>query len=117
METQFDSAKSIKSIVDTYGPEVAREVVQIFVTDYASKLQKLKNGIEEGNVEIIRFQAHDIKSGCLSMGVKPMSDICEKIERHSESLSREQLKEMSVDLEKYYTEISREYGSYLNRTH
>lgn len=117
MDTPFDAVKSIKSIEETYGPQVAREVVQIFVTDYVSKIQKLREGVEKGNIETIRFQAHDIKSGCLSMGVKPLSDICERIERDSEHLGREELKEMTARLEREYNLISRQYGDYLNIIH
>ena len=33
MEAQFDAIQSVKSIETNYGPQVAREVVQIFIAD------------------------------------------------------------------------------------
>jgi HPt (histidine-containing phosphotransfer) domain-containing protein len=117
MENQFDAVQSIKSIESNYGPQVAREVVQIFISDYPAKIKKLHDAIEQGNVETIRFQAHDIKSGSLSMGVKPMSDICEKIEKDVTKLSKEELLKLADTLDTDYNQISREYAGYLNLTH
>ncbi len=117
METTFDAIQSIKSIESNYGPEVAREVVQIFINDYPAKITKLKNAINEGNFESVRFVAHDIKSGCLSMGIKPMSNVCETIEREGSKLSKEELKELSERLATDYSRISQSYGKYLNIGH
>ncbi|WP_413287608.1 Hpt domain-containing protein [Bdellovibrio sp. HCB337] len=117
METQFDAVQSLKSIESNYGPQVAREVVQIFINDYPGKIAKLKAAINEGNFEGIRFQAHDIKSGCLSMGVKPMSSICETIEREGSKMSKEELSKLADRLESDYAEISQSYGDYLNIKH
>ena len=117
METQFDAVQSLKSIESNYGPQVAREVVQIFISDYPAKLAKLKAAIDTGNQDSIRFVAHDIKSGCLSMGVKPMSTVCEVIERDGSKLTREELQKLSERLENDYTQISRTYGDYLNINH
>ena len=114
MEGQFDAIQSVKSIETNYGPQVAREVVQIFIADYPGKIAKLKSAIEEGNQDKIRFTAHDIKSGTLSMGVKPMSTICEEIERDSSKMSKERLQELATQLEKDYANISKSYGEYLN---
>lgn len=117
MDASFDAVESIKAIETNYGPEVAREVVQIFMTDYSAKIQKLRQSIEAGVIEKIRFSAHDIKSGCLSLGVKPMSELCEKIEREGAKLSKEELKHMTDNLESNYNQISREYGQYYNLNH
>lgn len=117
MESPFDAVQSLKSIESNYGSQVAREVVQIFIVDYPEKIAKLKTAVEQGNSESIRFLAHDIKSGCLSMGVKPMSIICETIERENTRLSKEELSSLVNQLEKDYTEISRSYGDYLNLKH
>jgi HPt (histidine-containing phosphotransfer) domain-containing protein len=117
MEAHFDAVESIKSIESNYGPQVAREVVQIFISDYSAKIQKLRKAIEAGNLESVRFAAHDIKSGCLSMGVKPMSDICDKIEREAATLAKEEMLAMTDTLEKDYLQISKEYGGYFNLTH
>jgi len=117
MEPQFDAVQSVKSIESNYGPQVAREVVQIFINDYPGKIAKLKTAIEQGNIESIRFLAHDIKSGCLSMGVKPMSAICETIERDGSKLSKDELQNLASQLEVDYSDISRAYGEYLNITH
>lgn len=114
MEGQFDAIQSVKSIETNYGPQVAREVVQIFIADYPGKIAKLKSAIEEGNQDKIRFTAHDIKSGTLSMGVKPMSTICEEIERDGSKMSKERLQELATQLEKDYADISKSYGEYLN---
>jgi HPt (histidine-containing phosphotransfer) domain-containing protein len=117
MEPQFDAIQSIKSIETNFGPQVAREVVQIFINDYPGKITKLKTAIEQGNIESVRFAAHDIKSGCLSMGIRPMSAVCETIEREGVTLSREKLQELSEKLASDYLKISRTYGDYLNISH
>ncbi|HEY8270232.1 MAG TPA: Hpt domain-containing protein [Pseudobdellovibrionaceae bacterium] len=114
MELQFDAVQSIKSIESNYGPQVAREVVQIFINDYPEKLTKLKAAVDQGDIATIRFIAHDIKSGSLSMGIKPMSNICEILERDSSKMNKEELKELSERLAADYFQISKSYGDYLN---
>lgn len=114
MEAPFDAIQSVKSIETNYGPQVAREVVQIFINDYPGKIAKLKTAIDQGNFDSIRFTAHDIKSGTLSMGIKPMSSVCETIERDGAKMSKESLQELAKQLENDYAQISRSYGDYLN---
>lgn len=116
-EIQFDVKENLNSMEKAYGVKVAREVVQIFLVDYKSKLQNLRQGIEDENTELIRFQAHNIKSGCLSMGLKPMSDLCEKIEYESERFSRNELNSMFQSLEDQYKRFSCDFEQYLNLTH
>jgi HPt (histidine-containing phosphotransfer) domain-containing protein len=113
----FDAKQSLKSIESNYGPQIAREVVQIFIADYPAKLKKLKAAIEDGNNDIIRFVAHDIKSGCLSMGVEPMSILCEKIEREGSQMPKEDLLGLSTKLSGHYDKISKEFANYLSLQH
>lgn len=117
MEPQFDAIQNMKTIESNYGPQVAREVVQIFLSDYPAKLAKLKDAIDQGNFEGLRFTAHDIKSGTLSMGIRPISSICEIIEREGASLGKEKLQTLFHQLETDYWRISKIYGEYLNLTH
>jgi HPt (histidine-containing phosphotransfer) domain-containing protein len=117
MESQFDAVQSLKSIESNYGEEIAREVVQIFITDYPGKIQKLEKAIQDDNKESIRFVAHDIKSGCLSMGIQPMSALCEKIEREGAQLPKEELSSLSVKLQQCFDVISKDYGDYLKVQH
>jgi HPt (histidine-containing phosphotransfer) domain-containing protein len=117
MEQTFDAKESLKSIENNYGPQIAREVVQIFIADYPGKIKKLKTAIEEGNKDTIRFVAHDIKSGCLSMGLQPMSSLCEKIEREGAQMPKEDLNDLSSKLSDHYQKISKEFGSYLSLQH
>lgn len=112
----FDAVQSIQSIESNYGPQVAREVVQIFINDYPAKIENLKKAIENGETDKIRFYAHDIKSGCLSMGVKPMSSLCETIEHQVTELSQDRLKDLAQQISVDYQEISAEFGNYLNNT-
>jgi HPt (histidine-containing phosphotransfer) domain-containing protein len=117
MEAQFDAVQSLKAIEANYGPQIAREVVEIFVKDYPGKIKKLQAAIEEGNAQTIRFVAHDIKSGCLSMGVQPMSFLCEKIEHEGVQLPKEELTRLAAELQEQYQRISRDYSKYLNVAH
>ncbi|RYZ89053.1 MAG: Hpt domain-containing protein [Proteobacteria bacterium] len=117
MEAPFDAVASIETIEKNYGPEVTREVVQIFLTAYTAKIEKLRSAIISGEVEKIRFTAHDIKSGCLSMGAKPMSAICQTIEKEGTKFSKQELLEMTDTLKQEYATISETYKAYLQRDH
>lgn len=105
----FDPIQSLQTLERDYGPQVTKEVVQIFIMDYPGKIRTLKDSITTGQMDRTLFMAHNIRSGCLSLGLSPMTELCEAIETKGKTLSTEKLFHLSNELENNFQKISRAF--------
>lgn len=106
---EFDPIQSVQTLERDYGPQVIREVVQIFIQDYPEKISTLKSAITSGEMERTLFMAHNIRSGCLSLGLVPMTELCEMIESKGKTLSMEKLFHLSNELDVNFQRISQAF--------
>jgi histidine phosphotransfer protein HptB len=63
--------------------EVVREVLTIFRTDTATRLQSIQAALASGNSAQVRMQAHTIKGSASQVGAMGLAELCRRIEREA----------------------------------
>jgi HPt (histidine-containing phosphotransfer) domain-containing protein len=71
-------------------PAFIRELLDVFLTSLEIDIPALEESIEKADYEYIRRNAHKIKSGFRSLGMKDMTDYLQSLEdmgKHKEEMS------------------------------
>jgi HPt (histidine-containing phosphotransfer) domain-containing protein len=85
--------------------ELYDEIVQVFVDDAPVQLNKLKDALEEPNIEVVHRQAHSLKSSAANIGAEAMSEVAYKMEKSALSESLEVLKSMFAELQEAFEAV------------
>jgi CheY-like chemotaxis protein len=68
-------------------PEIAGQLVQLFVDTTPPLLTELREGAESGDAEAVRRAAHKLKGSCLNIGASGMAAQAERLERDAAGAS------------------------------
>ncbi|WP_109437048.1 ATP-binding protein [Aquimarina sp. AU119] len=95
--------------------EIIKSVLQIFIEETPEEYKKLKEAIENKNINVIKGIAHKLKSSFKTIGLQKETSILEDIERSSkEKLEFSLLLKLFQDLDEYYPKIIKEVQQYIN---
>ncbi|WP_271764991.1 PAS domain-containing hybrid sensor histidine kinase/response regulator [Aquimarina algiphila] len=95
--------------------EIIKSVLQIFIEETPEEYKKLKEAIENKNINVIQGIAHKLKSSFKTIGLQKETSILEDIERSSkEKLEFSLLLKLFQDLDGYYPKIIKEVQQYIN---
>ncbi|WP_282086464.1 PAS domain-containing hybrid sensor histidine kinase/response regulator [Aquimarina algiphila] len=95
--------------------EIIKSVLQIFIEETPEEYKKLKEAIENKNINVIQGIAHKLKSSFKTIGLQKETSILENIERSSkEKLEFSLLLKLFQDLDGYYPKIIKEVQQYIN---
>ncbi|WP_271782113.1 hybrid sensor histidine kinase/response regulator [Aquimarina algiphila] len=95
--------------------EIIKSVLQIFIEETPEEYKKLKEAIENKNINVIQGIAHKLKSSFKTIGLQKETSILEDIERSSkEKLEFSLLLKLFQDLDEYYPKIIKEVQQYIN---
>ncbi|TSE10998.1 PAS domain-containing hybrid sensor histidine kinase/response regulator [Aquimarina algiphila] len=95
--------------------EIIKSVLQIFIEETPEEYQKLKEAIENKNINVIQGIAHKLKSSFKTIGLQKETSILENIECSSkEKLEFSLLLKLFQDLDGYYPKIIKEVQQYIN---
>ena len=73
---RFDTLREL----DDGDGAVLRELTAAFVGDAASQLDKLREGVAEGDPEVLERGAHALKGAAASIGAVTMAELCAALE-------------------------------------
>ncbi len=82
------------------------QILQVFIEDAAKAVEIIKLGIEEGNFETVRNQAHSLKSSIDLLNVKSLKTVIREIEQLAkDQSSMSQIEPLSQILESHISEV------------
>jgi HPt (histidine-containing phosphotransfer) domain-containing protein len=85
-------------------PEVVGKVLQAFRNSAVQVAAELTRGVRAGAAPVVAAAAHRLKSGALSVGAQPLSDLCVALEAAAGAASADSLATLLQHLE---TELER----------
>ncbi len=95
--------------------EIIKSVLQVFIEETPSEYKKLKEAIENKNIDAIRGIAHKLKSSFKTIGLQKETSVLENIEYSSkEKLEFPLLVEQFHNLDQSYSKIIEEVHDYIN---
>ncbi|MGZ5007754.1 MAG: response regulator [Methylobacter sp.] len=89
------------------GPNLVREVLQLFFTDTPAQLEKIAAAMVSGDRQSVRYVAHSIKSAAANIGAIKLSEIARTLEQQAIQNELSDIAEITVrELEKAYHEAA-----------
>ena len=92
-------------------PDVLKEVLTLFLSEFPPRLEKLRNAQAAGNIQEVQRAAHSMKGSAGNIGARALFDACKEIEEASKAgeVSRVngQLDALAAEFGKVKNEIDR----------
>ncbi len=85
--------------------DMFRELVETFLEDTPDLIEKIKEGVEQGDVELVYRSAHSLKSNCRMFGANPLADLCLELEDRGDRGELEGLESRLESLERMFEQV------------
>lgn len=80
--SQID-AGVLKNLVELYGAEDTRQLIELFVKDSRKQVAEMKEALAKGRADAVGFAAHTLKSASATLGAMALAEACAKLEQTS----------------------------------
>jgi HPt (histidine-containing phosphotransfer) domain-containing protein len=90
--------------------ELLRELVELYLSDTATRLSDIESALAATNLEKIRRQAHAIKGASANMGATAMQEICTRLETVAKNESPDGIAELVAELREGSAAVARAFG-------
>lgn len=89
----------------TSGAEFAHNYIDLFLTDTASRLDKMRKALSARNANELSRQSHALKGSCLEFGVVRMGQYCDSLRKASEADNLEEATRVLAMLDNEYARV------------
>jgi HPt (histidine-containing phosphotransfer) domain-containing protein len=97
----------LRQMAESGDSEIVDEVLTVFRTDTATRLQSLKAALAAGNAAQVKTQAHSIKGSASQVGAMGMASLCQRIEHEAAERTSAELALWMAELEAGFAEVCR----------
>jgi HPt (histidine-containing phosphotransfer) domain-containing protein len=87
--------------------EIVVEVLTVFQSDTAKRIQALETALAGGDTVIVRTQAHSIKGSASQVGAPGLGALCQRIERAAGQGPSSELSALVSELGPSFAKVSR----------
>ena len=96
--------ESVLSELQTLGPDVVAEIVDLFLADVPMRLRKLKDAISAHSRDAVLREAHGLKGSALGVGAARLAHLCAAIECDARNDNLDQATARSASLQSEFAE-------------
>ncbi len=98
----------LKAIAELIGndSEILKEILNLFAEDAPSQINKIRDGLDEGNIEDILRAAHTLKGAAANIIAEGVRKAAEEIEHNADEGSIDNIGEQLKDLEEEVAKIT-----------
>src|SRR5689334_2264582 len=72
--------EELRQLAECGDESLVKEVLNVFRTDTAERLAKLRNALERGDLAQVKGQAHSMKGSASQVGARSVAMLCQQIE-------------------------------------
>ncbi len=72
--------EELKEMDEPGSDEIQRQLVDLYLGSAPEKLETLTSLLQKGELDLLRKEAHSLKSTSLNMGCDQLADLCQKLE-------------------------------------
>jgi len=83
---------TIRSLQRPGKPDLLGKVIELFLQKTPGSVQEMQDALGEGDMNIIKANAHSLKSSCAYVGADKMAVTCKQIEKNSAEDNQDELK-------------------------
>src|SRR3954451_18625890 len=99
--------EELKQLADTGEAGLVNEVLAVFQTDTAERIESLRKALAAGDRTHVKNQAHAIKGSAAQVGANPLAAICHSLEAQAMTAEPAQLQSILRQLESAFSDVVR----------
>lgn len=111
----LEKIKELEELNTKNQPDIVCEIIDYFFSYGTEKFQAVQQALEITDLKNLERSAHALKSVCLNLGAKSLTQICEKLETSARNGEKEDLisskDQLKLQLTKEFEAASAELGS------
>lgn len=92
---------------------IAEVIINLFLQDIPSQIEKLSESIAEGNIKQIQYHAHSIKGSAANVGGEVMQTTASSIEEKAIEGNLDDIQRLQSSLETHFNELQNLLTDYL----
>jgi histidine phosphotransfer protein HptB len=96
---------SVVSELQTLGPDVLAEILDVFLVDVPSRLVNLQQAIDDRSLDLLLREAHGLKGSALGIGAFRLASLCAAIEHDARDGHLDQAAARSSELAPRFAEV------------
>lgn len=70
----------LESLVELGGPDLLKELIELFCTDAPSQMADLADAVSQGDASRVASVAHSLKSSCANLGAMRLAELTKELE-------------------------------------
>lgn len=106
-ESTKEVQAALQGLCEEFGPEMAIEIVELFLDDTVSQLSALREGLTRLDARAVARTAHSLKGSCGNVGASAMVGVCLQLENLSTSGTVEGVAPLLAQLETDFVGVRR----------
>lgn len=107
VESSKEVHAALQGLCEEFGPEMAIEVIELFLDDTVSQLSALHEGLTRLDARAVARTAHSLKGSCANVGASAMANVCLQLESLSTSGTVEGVAPLLAQLETAFVGVRR----------
>jgi HPt (histidine-containing phosphotransfer) domain-containing protein len=96
---------SVLSEIQTLGPDVVAEIVDLFLADVPGRLVKLQHAIDDRSLDLVLLEAHALKGSALGIGASRLASLCAAIEHDARDGHLDRAAARSAELNPQFADV------------
>jgi HPt (histidine-containing phosphotransfer) domain-containing protein len=111
---EWSLPEELRQMAEGGDSEIVVEVLTVFQSDTAKRIQALETALAGGDTAVVRTQAHSIKGSASQVGAAGLAALCQRIERTAPQGPSSELSALVGQLSPTFAEVSRAITAGLN---
>lgn len=103
--------EELRQLAEAGDGNLVKEVLSVFQSDSAERLQALRAASAAGDRETVRKQAHTLKGSSAQVGALAMSNICQRLESCAREASAQEIDDLIGKIEVDFAAVRQQMQS------
>jgi HPt (histidine-containing phosphotransfer) domain-containing protein len=103
----WEFPEALRLLAECGDTELLEELIALFQSDTSSRLEVLGRAVAEGDLPVVRMEAHTIKGSAVQVGAERVADVCRKMELEAAKNPPRELFSLFTRLQKSFEEVCR----------
>jgi HPt (histidine-containing phosphotransfer) domain-containing protein len=98
-------ALRLAELGEEFGPVLISELINTFLLDTKSRMNKLRLLVEAGDTAAIAREGHTLRGSCGNIGALRLAKLCGQLEKHGHKHSRDKAQAILIEVEAAITHL------------
>lgn len=110
-DTQIIDPQALERLKEWGGDKLAGQMVRLFLKNSGARMDQIRKGADEGELEVAERGAHSLKSSAANIGAETLRTLATRVESASLERDLDTMREIMPELETAYAAVMDELAN------